>query len=368
MPATKRKWTLLIIILAIIFGGTFAYHILRGILIEHFIAKMFQTTPSVGTTVATKQTWRPSLSAVGSLQAVHGVEVNSQAGGQITAIYFESGQTVSKGQPLFQLDDAVDRQTLLNDMAHLQVNKADYDRKVEVYKQNGISKTEVEAAKVLWLASQAAVETAKLNIAFKQVKAPFAGRVGIRKVDIGQYITPGQDLVTLQSLDPLYVDFNIPEQNLSQLAVGLPVSITVDAYPKKTFVGKITAISPLVDSSTRTILTRATISNKDDKLYPGLFADVEITLPNTKQVIVIPQTAVDYSLYGNTVYVIEQKGKDSAGPIYVATQRFVELGDRKGNDIAVISGVKEGDEVVVSGQIKLQPGARVTKMPVKLDS
>jgi membrane fusion protein (multidrug efflux system) len=357
----KKSWIILIIILAVIFGGTFLYDAVRVIMIKQYFAHYQVPAVSVSIAKVEAQTWHPSFSAVGTLKAANGVEINAQVNGQITAIYFESGQRVEKGAPLIQLDDAIDRQTLANNLAQLQADKLDYDRKLQLSKSNGVAQSEVDVAKARWLESQAAVETAKLNIAYKQIVAPFSGKIGIRQINIGQFIMAGKDLVSLQALNPLYVDFSLPEQDLASLQLGLPVEVKVDTYPKALFTGKISALNSQVDESTRTLLVRAIIMNEKEHLYPGLYAQVRVKLPQKNQVLTIPQTAVNYSLYGNTVFVVEQKGKDKKGkPIFVATERFVKLGSRQGDDIAVLEGLNLGETIVIAGQVKLQPGAQIT--------
>lgn len=357
-----KRLIFIIIVLVIIFGGTFGFDIVRRYFMRQYFSH-FQPPPvTVSITRASAETWHPTLNSVGTLQAVNGVDINSRVSGQVVAIYFQSGQTVKKNQQLIQLDDAIDQQTLKNDMATLQLAKLTYQRRLQVFeKTRGAAKSDVDEAKAKLLQAEASVATAQLNIYYKNIKAPFAGKIGIRKVNIGQYVTAGQSLVTLQSLNPLYVDFSLPEQDLDRVYTDQPIQITVDTYPNEVFKGKVTAINSKVDIETRSILIRATIPNKDQKLYPGVYANVTVILPEKKNVITVPQTAVTYSLYGDSVYVVSKKGKDKKGkPILIAQQRFITVGPRKGTVVSVLKGIQPGENIVTSGQIKLRSGSRVT--------
>jgi len=361
MGVMKRNKKLIVVvtILCVIFGGTLAWYVLKKTLIHHFLANFELPAAAVTTTTVKTETWNPTLRAVGSLKAVNGVEVNSDVSGQVTEIYFKSGQMVNKGDPLVQLDDSVDQQTLNTDIAQLSLNTMNFKRQQKLYKKNATSKSALDAAQANMLESQAAVATAKVMIQKKKIKAPFAGKLGIREVDIGQYITPGQSLVLLQSLDPLYVNFDLPEQNIADLHLGQQIVITTDAIANKTFTGSITAINSAVDVSTRSISVQATIPNEDRALYPGLFADVNVKLSQQFNVITIPQNAVAYSLYGDLVYVIK-KSKDREGkPDLIAVQKFVKVGDRQGTMVSILEGLEVGEQIVTTGQLKLHNGSRV---------
>lgn len=346
----KKRMTVIIIILVVIFGGTFIWDFLYNRGTKKFFASFTPPPVTISTANVKLTTWNPTLPAVGTLVAVNGVEISPEVSGQATKIYFKSGEMVHQGQPLVQLDDDVDQQTLKTNESQLNLNSLSYHRQLTLFKRNATSADLLDRARAQMVQSEAAVATAKVMIDKKLIKAPFDGKLGIRKVNLGEYVSPGLALVTIQSLDPLFVDFSVSEQMLSLISVGQPVRVRVDAYPSKVFSGVVTAISSKVDVNTRTLSVRAKIPNPDKKLLPGIFADVEVLLPTKKNVLTLPQTAISFSLYGNSVYVVKNG---------VATAHFVKVGVRQGNKIAIVSGVKAGEEVVISGQLKLFNGAKV---------
>ncbi|MCX7120568.1 MAG: efflux RND transporter periplasmic adaptor subunit [Gammaproteobacteria bacterium] len=338
-----------------LFAATFIFYGVKSYFIYAFMKNYKEPPVFVSTTTAVSKTWNPFLTAVGSLKASNGVEVNSQVSGQIVSIYFQSGQDVKQGDLLVQLNDEVDQQGLLRDEATLRFNKVDYSRKEILLKENAVARSAVDAAKAAFLQAAAAVASDNVLIAQKKIRAPFAGRIGIRQVNIGQYITSGTAIVSLQALNPLYVDFSLPEQNLPLLRTEQAVTVSVDAYPNQLFQGKISAINSMIDVNTRSIAVRATIPNEKEILYPGLFAKVHVILPQIENVITVPQSAITYSLYGDSIYVVEHKGKEK-----IAVQKYVTVGDRRDNVVAISKGVTAGEEVITAGQIKLHPNAVIT--------
>lgn len=355
-----KRFVIVITALVVVFGGIFAFNVVRSVLIRHFI-KTFQLPPAViSADKAVSENWQPTLSAVGSLTAVNSVNVSSEVSGMVTAIRFKSGEMVAQGSSLIQLDDSVDVQDLNNNQADLNLAKFDFARRSSLLKSGAVSQSEYDQALAKLKQAQAMVNKSLVLIGKKNIRAPFAGKIGIRRVNIGQYITPGDALVSLQSLDPLFVDFSLPEQDLKFLQVGQEISIQVDAYPGQKFNGVITAIDSQVMQATRSINIRATIPNKDFRLYPGIYADVTLYLPQKKSVVTVTQTAVSYSLYGNTVYVVKAEGKDKKGqPILRVYQRVVKVGEMKDNKVVIEDGITAGEMVVTSGQNKLQEGAEV---------
>jgi len=338
----------------VLFLLTFLFHIGKTLMIQHFLKNYQEPPVNVSATKAMAETWHPFLLAAGTLKASSGVDVNSQVPGQITKIYFESGTHVKAGDILLQLDDSIDQQTLLRDKAALLFNKVDFQRKALLIKEHALAQSAVDAAKAAFLQSEAAVQSDEVLIAQKQIKAPFSGKIGIRQVNVGQYISSNTGIVSLQALDPLYVDFSLPEQDLPALQVNQSVEIRVDAYPNQVFIGKISAINSTVDVNTRSIAVRATIPNANERLYPGLFANASVILPVVNNVITVPQSAVTYSMYGDSVYVIETKDKKQ-----IAVQKYVTVGDRRDNVVAIQKGIVQGEEVITSGQLKLHPGSVV---------
>lgn len=356
----RKRMLIAIIALVIIFGGILAFNIVRKVIINRIIATYVPPPATIASAVAIKENWQPVLTSVGTLTAVNSVNVSSQVPGMVIAIRFKSGDQVQQGQPLVQLDDSTDIQDLKNNQSQLTLNEINFKRQAILYKKAAVSKSDYDQALAQFNQSQALVNRALVLINQKNVRAPFAGKIGIRQVNLGQYVNAGDALVSLQSEDPLYVDFSLPEQALSYLVVGLKVSVTIDAYPGEKFEGVITAINSLITQDTRNINVRAAIPNANHRLYPGGFANVTVYLPEQQSVITIPQTAVTYSLYGNTVYVITEEGKDKKNqPILIARQHVVTLGDMKDNKVVVLTGVSAGDVVVSAGQNKLQNGMRV---------
>lgn len=354
-----KRLIIVIISLGILFGLVFGFHAFRSLMISKYIQQMLQAPATISTSKAQLQTWNPSLHAIGNLVAVNGVDVNSQVPGQVIKIAFQSGQNVKQGDLLIQLDDALDKQNLNTQQAQLQFAQEDYNRKKTLGKQKVIAQTDLDQAYKALIQAQAAVASAQLNVDYKQIRAPFAGRLGISQVNLGQYISPGQALVPIQQMDPLYVDFSLPEQQLIQLAQDQQVELSVDAFPNQKFPGKITALNAKADPNSHTISVRATVPNPDTKLYPGLFATVAVILPVQQTVVTVPQTAIAYSLQGDSVFVVVHSKDKQGKPILTAEQRYVVVGERKGDVAAILSGIKAGEEVVNSGQLKLQPGNQV---------
>jgi membrane fusion protein (multidrug efflux system) len=343
-----------------LFLATFIFYGVKVALFHWFTAHYEEPPVSVSAVKVESKSWSPFLTTIGTLKASSGVEVNAEVSGQVVSIDFQSGQHVKQGDLLVQLNDNVDQKTLQKDEAKLRFDKIDYERKESLLKDNAVARSAVDAAKAAFLQSEAAVASDQVMIAQKKIRAPFAGKIGIRQINLGQYITTGTPIVTLQALNPLYVDFSLPEQNLPLIHTNQDVLIKVDAYPTQLFQGKITAMNSAVDVNTRSIAVRATLPNPNELLYPGIFADVRIVLPKKENVLTVPQSAITYSLYGDAVYLVKTQGKDKQGqPLLVATQQYVKVGDHRDNDVAVLSGLKVGDEVITSGQIKLRDHARV---------
>lgn len=356
----KKRMIIVVIALIVIFGGIFSFDFIRNALILH-AEETYQPPPiTISTDIAVTQDWQPTLTAVGSLTAVNGVNVSSEVSGIVVAIHFKSGDMVVLGQPLVQLDDSVDIQDLKNNQAQFNFDKVDFKRKTDLYRRAAIAKTDYDQALSNLKQTEAMVNKSQVMVNKKNIRAPFSGKIGIRQVNVGQYVNPGDILANLQSLDPLFVDFSLPERYLQSLHVGQAIAIAVDAYPGKQFNGVITALDSSVTVATRGINVRAILANKDLRLYPGSFADVTVYLPQQKSVVTVPQTAVTYSLYGNTVYVITSAGKDKKGqPILRAYQRFVKVGDMKDNRVVITDGIVAADVVVTSGQNKLYESVQV---------
>ena len=367
----KRMFLMLLVMAAIIGGiAYFKYQSIQaGIAMG---AKFAQMPPTPVTTVMVKnQTWQPVLSAVGSLRAVNGVTVSTDLAGIVSKINFESGTQVKKGALLVALDTQQEEAQMRSAEAKLDLSKTELDRKRDLVKNKAISQSDWDNAESLVRQMQASVDEMKAMIARKQIVAPFDGVLGIRQANLGQYLNTGAAIVPLQSLDPIYVEFNLPQQHLNQVAVGKKLRIIAKGLGDAEFPGEITAVNALIDESTRNITIQGTIKNPEHKLRPGMFVTVEVLLPENKAVLAIPSSSISYAPYGDSVYVVTEK-KDDDGkvvngpdgkPVREVVQQTVKLGTTRGDQVAVDCGLKEGDEVVTSGTFKLRP-----HMPVSIDN
>lgn len=308
---------------------------------------------------ARAEMWRPVLSAIGTIAPVDGVSVAADADGTLQHIAVENGAAVKAGDLLMQLDVSVESAQLKAAEAQLELARLEANRAAELLQKNTISQSQGDQATAQLSQSEANVAALKATISKKSIRAPFDGRVGIRLVNLGQFISRGMPLVSLQKLNPLYVNFNVPQRQLPLMSVGDPIAISVDAFGDRKFPAKISAINSEVDSSTRNIGVQGLVDNSDEQLRPGMFAHVEVQMPNGAPVVVLPATAIAYASYGNSVFVIE-KMKDPEGKEYLGVrQQFVKLGDRRGDLIAITEGVKPGEQVVSSGVFKLRNGLAV---------
>ena len=352
--ALTKRMLIMLVIVGLVFGGVFGWGALRSYFIKQFFASMGAPPQTVSTTVAAAREWQPQLQAVGSLRAVKGADLALELPGIVEEIAFQSGQEVQAGALLLRLRAEDDIARLHSLEAAAQLAQITYDRDQRLIRTQVVSQATLDsdAAKLKDAKAQVVAQQAVIDKKF--IRAPFAGQLGIRAVDIGQYVNAGMTIVTLQALDPIYADFYLPQQALDQLKVGQAVTAKVDTYPDQTFPGEITAINPKVDASSRNVQVRATLKNADRKLLPGMFATVDIAVGAPERHITLPQTAIAYNPYGSTVYLVDDKGKDAKGqPQLVARQAIVATGATRGDLVAVTSGVKEGETVVTAGQIKL---------------
>lgn len=322
-------------------------------------AGMVMPATTVTATAVTVSDWGNSLKATGSVAAVQGVIIGAEVPGKITKILFESGALVKAGDAILQLDTSTEEAQLRSAEASAQLAKANLNRARDLRQSNTNSPAELDAADAQAKQSQAQADSIRAIIAKKTTRAPFTGRLGLRLVNLGQVVKDGEPITTLQTLDPIYVNFSLPQQMLSQLTVGHAVNIKSDAAPGQAFPGTITAISPEVDQATRNVRVQATIGNAGEKLRAGMFAGVEVVLPVSSKVMAIPATAVLYAPYGDSVYVVDEK-KDATGKdAKVLRQQFIRLGDTRGDFVVVVDGLKPGETVVTSGVFKLRAGMAV---------
>lgn len=355
-----------------IFGGIKACSVMG--MIKAF-ANAKPPTTTVSAAPAKQAEWRPSIQAIGTLTAINGVDVSSELAGKVVKIDFQSGDRVKQGQLLVQLDDSQEQALLQQYRAQEQLDKNNFDRALSLRKKNLNSKQDLDNALAQYEMSQAQVAQEQAVIAKKTIRAPFAGVVGIRQVNLGQYVSAGTTIVNLEQLDPLYITFTLPQADVPRLHLKQDVELQVDSYPGKTFDAGLTAINPAVNNQSRTLQAQATVPNPDHQLRPGMFATLNILSDKSNAVVEVPATAITYTLYGDSVYVLEpqktpavgsqttsapqtagQAAKQKAQTVYTAKQVFIQVGQTRDGMVAV-TGVKPGTLVVTAGQIKLHPGA-----------
>lgn len=319
-----------------------------------------QPPAAVATVIAEQRDWRPTLRAVSTLAPVNGVTLATEVAGVVSKVEFRSGATAKKGALLIQIDDSSDRAELAGLEAELSYARSNLERTQSLIERNLASKDGLDSAKTSLQRAEAAVGSKRAFIAKKQIRAPFDGTLGIRNVNVGQFVTAGTMLVGLQDLGSLFADFSVPQQQIRSLATGQPVRVTVDAFPGQAFDGRITAIDSQVDDATHTLRAQATIANTGRALRPGMYALVEVELPLMQDVVVVPKTAITYSLYGDSVFVIHEEKAEDGSTMLKAKRTPVKLGFEHDQEVVVSSGVKAGDRVVAAGQLKLQDGSVVS--------
>ena len=399
----NKRTRVMVISLMVVFGGIIVINTFKNFMMKRFFAHYSPPAVTVSSTIAVQQNWQPVIHAVGYFVAINGVEVNAQASGNVVAIHFHSGQHIEEGQPLIDIDDSIDQATLKSNQSESALQDINYKRQTDLLKRGATPGSSVDEARARLLQAQAGVEKTEATIRQKHITAPFSGQLGIRQVDLGQYITPGQtSIVTLQSMDPLYLKFYLPEQLYKRLHINQTIRFSVEQNPNVRFEGKISAINSKIDTNTHNIEVQARIPNcpatamispqssplitvknqnadgkpmvycdselnKKNKIrqytfIPGMFAAIEVEQPIIPNVIVLPTTAISYSLYGNSIYIIEKNKEENNDktPALSVKRVFVVTGDQQGNYTVIKKGVTVGQEVVNSGELKLQDGTRVT--------
>ena len=333
--------------------------------ISKAIAQSKQAPPPVVVTAlkATTSAWQPEIVAVGSMKAVRGVDVTTEVGGIVRTVAFKPGQDVPQGALLVQLNDE-------SDVASLHALQATADLSATVLKRdraqleiNAIARAVVDSDEADLKAKRAQVDQQAALVAKKAIRAPFAGRIGLTSVNPGQYLNPGDKIASLQTVDPIYIDFNLPQDRITAVSIGQAVKVTTDALKGKEFTGKITAIDSKVDPTTRNVTIEATVSNPKKELLPGMFARAAAVTGASEQHLTVPQTSVAYNPYGVTVFVAAPEKDPSGKEVLTAQQRFVKTGPTRGDQVAILSGLKEGETIVSSGQLKLKNGT-----PVRIDN
>ena len=355
-----KRMLIMLVLFGVVLGGLFGFKVFVNGKIKEAMAGMANTPQTVSAAKAESSDWQPTIDAVGSLRAVRGADLSLEVSGVVEEILFQSGDEVQAGQILLRLRAEDEIAKLQSLEATAQLAQITYDRDVQLFKAQAISQAVVDNDEANLRNFKAQVAQQKAIVDKKTLRAPFAGKLGLRQVDLGQFLSAGTVIATLQSLDPIFVDFLLPQQAVAQLAVGAKVEAKVDAFPDRMFTGKITAINPKIETASRNIQVRATLPNADQKLLPGMFATVQLETGAAQRLITLPQTAVSYNPYGSLVYLVDDKGKGADGkPQLTARQVFVTTGATRGDQVAILKGVAEGDMVVTSGQIKLRNGVPV---------
>lgn len=347
-----KKLILTIVVLGLIFGGFFY------VKSKQFAGQEMPAFPPEKVTAmeAREMVWERTIPAIGSLRAEQGIQVAAEVSGIVRKIHFESGQQVSKGEVMIEINTSVEEAELVSAQAAEELAQITLERSRELRKKNTIPQSELDAAEAQAKQTAANVETIRARIDLKTIEAPFDGRLGIRTLDPGEFISAGQSIVSLQSLDPILLDFTLPQNRLSRVEVGLPVRIRVDSWENESFRGEINALNPEVDRTTRTFQLEAKFPNPDGKLRPGMFAKVEIILPESDRVVAIPLTAVYNQSYGDSIFAVVPADE---GDGLVAEQRFVRLGRSQGDFVSVLEGLETGERVVTTGVFKLSNGRGV---------
>jgi membrane fusion protein, multidrug efflux system len=359
-PKTVRWLVIVTLLLVVVLGGLYEFNRFRTQAIANFFAHNKPPPAQISAVVVHTQSVPRFAPGIGSITAVHQVTVNPEVGGRVTKIFFEPGQTVKSGDPLVQINDAPDQGDLANYQAQLKLAQIKLARSDQLVKRQFTPQETVDENQSQLAQMNALIQKTQAVIAQKLIRAPFGGQLGIRQIDLGQYLNPGAPIVTLTDLSMLYVNFTLPSQMRPQISVGQRVNVTSDAFPGRNFVAKITTIEPQLSPDTRTIEVQATMPNPDGALLPGMFVNAAVVLPPQPDTIVVPETAVEYTLYGDSVYVIRQDGKDAHGnPVLRAVRTPVKTGARWDDKVAILSGLKPGEQIVAAGQVKVQNGAQV---------
>lgn len=373
-PSTLRRMVWMLIGAGLVFGGVFAVKWLMAKGTNDFFDNMQPPPATISDAEAKEAVWTEAAEAIGTLQAVNGTQVTTEAGGVVADIRFQSGVRVDKGDVLLMLNTRTEAATLESLEAASRLAQTQRDRFRELYQDKQlVSRAELDQRESDAASTRAQADAQRALIAQKTIRAPFSGVLGIRKVNLGQYLTPGDAIVGLQSLDPIHLNFSLPEQRLTQVREGQKIAVSIDAMPGRQFEGTINAVEPEVDVSTRNFQVQATLANTDQVLRPGTFAKVSLPLGEERKVVLVPQTAVNFTPYGNSVYVVvpapapkpgtasarpAAEGKNALPPLIVK-QRFVRTGGTRGDLVAIVNGLKPGEHVATSGLVKLRNDATV---------
>ena len=364
----NRKWKspmigrmlIMLVAVGLVFSGIFGYQAFKARMMKKYMSSGQMPPVTVSALKAASEDWQPQLKAVGSLRAVRGVDVTCEIAGLVRSVHFKSGDETKADQILVQLNADSDIAQLRSLEAAAELAQIVYERDKKQFAAQAISRATLDSDAADLKGKQAQVAQQAAVVKKKTIHAPFAGRLGISPVNRGQYLNPGDKIVTLQSLDSIYVDFYLPQQELSRVSPGQTVVAFTDAYPGRTFSGKISAVNPKVDPQTRNVQIEAMLQNPRHELLPGMYASIEVRAGAVQRYLTLPRTAVTFNPYGETLYIVEETGKGPDGkPVRTAKQTFVTMGPTRGDQVAILKGIKEGDLVVTSGQLKLKSGSPV---------
>jgi membrane fusion protein (multidrug efflux system) len=351
---------IMLVAAGIVLVGIFGFQAFKAVMIKKFMSALSNPPQTVSTAKAVTSAWQPTIEAIGSLRAVNGADLSLEVSGVVDSISFNSGDDVEQGAVLLKLRSDDDAAKLDSLQATAELNQITYDRDQKQFKLQAVSQATLDTDDANLKNAKAQVAQQQAILDKKTLRAPFAGHLGIRAVDLGQYLGAGTVIVTLQALDPVFVDFFVPQQSMDQIRLDQTVTVKIDAYKDQSFTGKITAVNPRVDASSRNVQIRATLGNADHKLIPGMYATIDIVTGAPKNYITLPQTVITYNPYGDTVYIVDRKtnGTDDKPQLF-ARQSFVTTGPTRGDQVAVLKGINDGDEVVTAGQIKLRNGSPI---------
>jgi membrane fusion protein (multidrug efflux system) len=372
-----KRFVIAAIIVGLFLGGVGYFNLVfKPQMIGEFMKKMVPPPATVTAEAAKSEDWVDRLHSIGTLIAIQGVDVAPEVGGIVTDYFFDSGQDVAKGAKLLHLNTSVQEAELTSNKAQMVEAEADYARQSVLVKKGSVSQAVLDATVAKRDSAAGVMQRIQAIIAQKTIAAPFAGRLGLRRVEKGQYVSPGQSLVWLQALDPIWIDFPVPEGDLAKFKVTSPIELTVDAYPGEVFKGGVEAMDARVNQDSRTLMVRGRLPNRDHRLLPGMFANAAVLEGEPKALVTVPRTALTYGLYGDSVWVVKEGSVPQATPAdpgaaaaataepqLVVERRFVRVGLSQGDRVAIVEGVKAGEQVVTSGQLKLHPDA-----PVKIDN
>jgi multidrug efflux system membrane fusion protein len=359
-PRTVRWLIIVGLLVAVVLGGLYGFNRFRQQAIATFFANNKPPPAQISAAEVKTEAVPRFATGIGSVSAIHQVTINPEVGGRVTKISFEPGATVKASDPLVQLNDAPERGDLANYEAQARWAETTLQRSSQLALRQFEARETVDQKQSQLEQAKAQISKTEALIAQKLIRAPFSGQLGTRHIELGQYLTVGAAIVTLTDLSMLYVNFTLPSQMRSEIAVGQQVNVTADAFPGRTFAAEITTIEPQVSADTRTMTVQATMRNPDNSLLPGMFVNAAVVLPPQPDVMVLPETAVDYTLYGDSVYVIREDGKDANGrPILKAVRTPVKAGPRFGGKVEILQGLEPGERVVAAGQVKVQNGAQV---------